>query len=101
MGGSGHADMYLTDTEVLTIEDTQATGSTDPEVLARLEALTSTQAYDVFTYEGTRSVISASPVTSTDPDAKTAIDNLGWIVVAHQDEEAISLLCVNKLNPLY
>ena len=87
LGGSGHADMYLTDTEVLTIENAQSTEETDPEVLNRLPALTSTQAYDVFVYEDIASLVSASRVRSTDPEAQAAIDNLGWVVVAHEAED--------------
>jgi|RhiMetdeSRZDD1v2_1073273.scaffolds.fasta_scaffold11643_4 putative methionine-R-sulfoxide reductase with GAF domain len=85
LGKSGHAELYLPSNLVLAPENAQSLEPTELEVLAHLSSLINEKSYDTFIYEGTESVVSAARVTSTDPQAKAAIQNLDWKLVAHQN----------------
>jgi len=85
LGKSGHAELYLPSNLVLAPENAQSLEPTELEVLAHLSSLLNEKTYDTFIYEGTESVVSAARVTSTDPQAKAAIQNLDWKLVAHQN----------------
>ena len=50
--------------------------------------MTSDTAYATFTLDGVLSVVSATQVTSTDPEAQAAIQDLGWVVIVDQDQAA-------------
>lgn len=85
-GGSGHADLYLPDGQVLAPENAGQIVAGDPAALSHLASLMGTSIYDRFTIEGSPSVVSAAAVTAVDPAEQTAINRLGWVVVTHQDE---------------
>ena len=88
LGGTGHADVYLPGNQALTLENPDELSPTDPEASARLTQLL-TEDYESFTYEENPSLVSVASITSTDPEVQAAIKNLGWVVVIHQDQEAI------------
>ena len=88
LGGTGHADVYLPGDQALTLENPHGLSPSDPEASARLTQLL-TEDYESFTYEENPSLVSVASITSTDPEGQSAIKNLGWVVVIHQDQEAI------------
>ena len=86
LGGTGHTDLYLPGAQVLEPESPQGLVAANPEILNRLEALIGETAYASIDDEGHVGIFSAAPVTTTDPDSQAGIQNLGWVLVVHQDE---------------
>ena len=97
LGGSGEADLYLPDNQVLDPEFAEGLSPGDPEALSRLNTLLDETVYASFTYEDKPGIVSAAPITTTDPELHSAIQRLGWVLVVHQDEEA-SLAPVRRQN---
>jgi len=86
LGGSGHADLYLSGDQVLAPESAQGLIAADREFLPRLATLTGLKTYDIFSYEGSSSVVAATAITTLDTDSQAGIQNLGWVLIVHQDE---------------
>jgi len=87
LGGTAHTDLYLPGNQALAPEEnTEGLRPADPEALKHLDALTSDTAYDTFTLDGVQSVVSAAPISSTDPSVQSAIQNLGWVLIVDQSE---------------
>ena len=89
LGGSGEADLYLPGGQVLDPEFAQSLTDGDAEALARLDTLISDTTHLSFSYEGKRGIVSAAAVTTTNPEAMSAIQNLDWVLFVHQDEAAL------------
>jgi putative methionine-R-sulfoxide reductase with GAF domain len=86
LNGTGQIDLYLPGNQVLDPEYAQSLTEADPEASARINTLIGETAYDSFTYEGVKGIVSAAPVVSTDAETQLAIQNLGWVLIVHQDE---------------
>jgi GAF domain-containing protein/HAMP domain-containing protein len=88
LGGSGQADLYLPDNQVLDPEYPTGLVSADPEALSRLQTLIESNSAETMVYEGLPGILSAASVTSSKAEGEGAIRNLGWTVVVHQDQAA-------------
>jgi len=87
LGGTAHADLYLPGDQALAPEENvQGLRPSDPEALKRIPALTGGTPYDTFNLDGVLSVVSAAPVSSTDPDFQPVLQNLGWVLIVDQTE---------------
>jgi GAF domain-containing protein/HAMP domain-containing protein len=87
LGGTAHADLYLPGDQALAPEENvQGLRPSDPEALKRIPALTSGTPYDTFNLDGVLSVVSAAPVSSTDPAFQPVLQNLGWVLIVDQTE---------------
>lgn len=88
LGGTGEADMYLPNNQVLDPEFAGGLTPADSEALSHLNALITDTTYASFVYEGKPGIVSASRVTITNLEAQSAIENLDWVLVVHQGEAA-------------
>lgn len=87
LGGTVHTDIYLPGNQALAPEEsTTSLRPSDPTALARLSSLLGNKTYDTFTLDGVSSVVSAAPVSTTDPEAQDAINKLGWTLIVDQSQ---------------
>jgi len=87
LGGTAHADLYLPGDHALAPEENvQGLRPSDPEALKRIAALISSTTYDTFNLDGVLSVVSAAPISSTDPAFQPVFQNLGWVLIVDQTE---------------
>lgn len=86
LSGTGNLSLYLPEGQVLAPETSEGIRPADTQALTFLPALLGNKAYDTFILDGTPSVVSASAVTSDDPDEKPAVQKLGWTLVVNQSQ---------------
>lgn len=82
-GETGQAVLLFPTGELLTRELGSELATLDPETLIRVDAMT--ELYEQFNYGGAESLVSKTPVLSTNDQNKDLIDNLGWQVIIHQE----------------
>jgi putative methionine-R-sulfoxide reductase with GAF domain len=85
LGQTGHAELLFPDGQVLDPEFFGQMAEAEPDLTANLDRLTNAT-YAEFVYEDAPSVVSLARVGTSNETLTTAIAQLNWKVIVHQDE---------------